>query len=99
MQKNRIANAKKPGGLCRPAFLCYNTGEVMNVREIKAEVITETVESLCIEACTMLGEDMKAALKKAESEETAPAARASTRTLPSAAASRKRSMRECGADT
>ena len=46
------------------------------MREIKAELITETVERLCIEACTMLGEDMKAALKKAESEETAPAARA-----------------------
>ncbi|MBQ5514675.1 MAG: fumarate hydratase, partial [Oscillospiraceae bacterium] len=46
------------------------------MREIKAELITETVERLCIEACTMLGEDMKTALKKAESEETAPAARA-----------------------
>ena len=46
------------------------------MREIASELITETVERLCVEACTYLGGDMKAALRKAKSEETSPAARA-----------------------
>ncbi len=67
---------RKTGSLRNPGFLCYNRREVIALREIKTELITETVERLCIDACTMLGEDMKTALRKAESEETAPAARA-----------------------
>lgn len=46
------------------------------MREIASELITETVERLCVEACTYLGGDMKAALRMAKSEETSPAARA-----------------------
>lgn len=46
------------------------------MREITAEMITGTVERLCVEACAFLGEDMKSELRKAMDGETQSAARA-----------------------
>ena len=44
----------------------------MNLREITAEVITKTVRKLCIEANTILGDDMIEAYKQGIEKETSP---------------------------
>ena len=44
----------------------------MEVREISAQEITKTVKRLCIEANTVLGEDMMEALRKGYETEESP---------------------------
>ena len=45
----------------------------MNVREIRVEEITQTIRRLCIEANTILGDDVLAALRKGFENEESPA--------------------------
>jgi fumarate hydratase subunit alpha len=47
----------------------------MSLREIAAEEITGTIRRLCIEATTVLGEDVMEALKRGQEEENSPAGR------------------------